>query len=123
MKLRNKKTGKPVYVDIQIPMFNNNKVLGTYSVTSLKELNEHFEDYTPAEPLINNVLIRALVRSWAHVNNIDKVEYNYYPADDNCSFIFTYDGGMELLLDFRRKFDNLISGKTYSITELIGDDE
>ena len=52
MKLRNKRTGDAVYVDIQIPLFNNTKELGTYSITSLKELNEHFEDYTTAEPLI-----------------------------------------------------------------------
>ena len=50
MKLRNKKTGETVYVDFQIPLCNNNEVLGAYSVTSLKELNERFEDYTPQEP-------------------------------------------------------------------------
>lgn len=47
MRLRNKRTGDAVYVDCQIPLCNNNEVIGCYSVTSLKELNQSFEDYKP----------------------------------------------------------------------------
>lgn len=58
MKIRNKNTGDVLYVDFQIPLINNNEVLGSYCVTSLKELNERFEDYNPKEPLIKDEKIR-----------------------------------------------------------------
>lgn len=90
---------------------------------SLSKLFDEWEDYKSVEPYIDNDLVRALVRNWAYVNDIDKVEYNYYSADDNCSFIFTYDDGLELLLDFRYKIDNLTSGKKYTIAELCGEEE
>ena len=54
MKLRNKKTGEAVYVDFQIPLCNNDEILGSYSVTSLEALNRSFEDYKPTEPLIKD---------------------------------------------------------------------
>lgn len=119
MSLRRKKTGEIVEIDgIHVTKDDEGEMFD-----SIAELIEEYEDYKPAEPYIDNNLVRALVRSWAYFNNVDKVEYNYYPADDNCSFIFTYDDGLELLLDFRCKIDNLISGKTYTITELIGEEE
>ena len=55
MKLRNKKTGEAVYVDFRIPLCNNDETLGSYSVTSLKELNRSFEDYEPSEPIIKDI--------------------------------------------------------------------
>lgn len=68
MKLRNKKTGEAVYVDFQIPLCNNDEILGSYSVTSLEDLNRSFEDYKPSEPLIKDEKIRKAVRAWADAN-------------------------------------------------------
>ena len=82
MKLRNKKTGDAVYVDFQIPLCNNNEVLGAYSVTSLKELNERFEDYKPAEPLIKDEKIRKAVRAWAEANDYSLVKIGYDMASE-----------------------------------------
>ncbi len=73
MKLRNKKTGETVYVDFQIPLCNNGEILGSYCVTSLKELNKSFEDYNPKEPLIKDEKIRKTVRAWAEANDITEI--------------------------------------------------
>ena len=123
MKLKNKKTGDAVYVDIQIPLFNNTKELGAYSVTSLKELNEHFEDYTPAEPLIKDEKIRKAVRAWAEANGFSVFEvYNrhfnyvkihgvkdrYDPNGSNIEFMGTIAGAEK---------------RAYEIDELCGEEE
>ena len=73
MKLRNKKTGDAVYVDFRIPLCNNDETLGSYSVTSLDELNRSFEDYKPTEPLIKDEKIRKAVRAWAEANDITEI--------------------------------------------------
>ena len=73
MKLRNKKTGEAVYVDFRIPLCNNDETLGSYSVTSLEELNRSFEDYKPTEPLIKDEKIRKAVRAWAGANDITDI--------------------------------------------------
>ena len=115
MKLRNKKTGETVYVDFQIPLVNNNKVLGAYSVTSLKELNESFEDYTPQEPRIKDEKIRKAVRVWADVNGT----YPIY-CEDRC----TLSRGHAVRIEFtERVFADLDKYKIYTITELCGDED
>lgn len=45
MKLRNKKTGEIVYIDIQIPLVDGKEIKGTYSLNNLAELNAKWEDY------------------------------------------------------------------------------
>lgn len=126
MKLCNKKTGDIVEVltdSIAVNVLRDKEDITGY-YTSLAELNEEWEDYTPAEPLIKDEKIRKAVRAWADTNGIDKkVEYNAYSSDGSCSFVFTYKGGeAELLLDFRYIIDNLKSGKYYTIAELCGED-
>ena len=128
MKLRNKKTGDIWDFDGGFTMKASHDtaeragagsgVLTCYA-HSIAELNENWED---AEPLIKDEKVRKVVRAWADTNNVDKVEYNTYSTGD-CSFVFTYDDGEELLLDFRYKIDNLISGKKYTIAELCGEEE
>lgn len=113
MKLRNKKTGEVR------ELFNNT---GGILPNTLAELIKEWEDYKPAEQYIDNELVRALLKNWAYVNKVDKVEYNTYPTGD-CSFVSTYYNDkegieIELLLDFRDRIDNLIGGKIYTIAEL-----
>ena len=40
---------------------------------SLAELNEDWEDYTPAEPLIKDDKIRQIIKAWAKINEITSV--------------------------------------------------
>ncbi len=79
MKLRNKKTGElanamfyapigeyeiTIWKDIDyLNPSRGDHSLGTYK--TLAALNEEWEDYTPAEPLIKDEKIRKAVRAWA----------------------------------------------------------
>lgn len=124
MKLRNKKTGEAVYVDFQIPLCNNNEVLGCYSVTSLKELNNSFEDWTPAEPLIKDEKIRKAVRAWAEANTYDQLFYDKgkdclhspYGSDDT-------DKSVRISFSECDVFEKLGHRELYSIAELCGEEE
>ena len=118
MKLRNKKTGDVVYVDFQIPLSNNDKVLGAYSVTSLKELNECFEDYTPQEPLIKDEKIRKAVRAWADALDIEYIHV-FHDEDIKCIFRSEFS---DLEIQFDGSFEEQIKGRTYTITELCGEE-
>lgn len=120
MKLRNKKTGEAVYVDFQIPLSNNEKVVGVYSVTSLKALNESFEDYEPKEPVIKDEKIRKAVRAWAEANDLKNVAFEDYD-DENVYFI---DRDYEPQIWFSKKSileSPLDDGKIYTIAELCGE--
>lgn len=123
MKLRNKKTGKAVYVDFRIPLSNNHEVLGSYSVTSLEALNRSFEDYKPTEPLIKDEKVRKAIRAWADANNfsvfrvhnqhfnyvkIHGVKDRYDPNGSNIEFMGTIAGAEK---------------RTYEIAELCGEEE
>lgn len=73
MKLRNKKTGQIgdlmgterscPYITIGIDFHDGNP--RSFDYTSLAELNEEWEDYEPAEPLIKDEKIRKAIRVWA----------------------------------------------------------
>ena len=68
MKLRNKKTGE---VEIcEAIMLQTDIRADDY--LSLAELNDEWEDYKPAEPLIKDEKIRKAVRAWADANEIVK---------------------------------------------------
>ena len=79
MKLRNKKTGevKKMWKDnICLSFSDCNKVY-----YSLAELNQEWEDYKPAEPLIKDAGARDVMRLWAKVNriptNATTIEYHF----------------------------------------------
>lgn len=116
MKLRNKKTGEAVYVDFQIPLCNNNEVLGSYCVTSLKELNKSFEDYEPAEPLIKDEKIRKAVRAWAEANGIGGC---ICKEEIHC---ITFETERGMFISFEDA-DPIPPEGNYTIAELCGDDE
>ena len=123
MKLRNKKTGETVYVDFQIPLVNNNKVLGAYSVTSLKELNESFEDYTPQEPLIEDEKIRKAVRAWVNANRWTddvRLEFNDFGYHESWSLEQHTDNNE---IHFSGRMPNCMHKQLYAITELCGEEE
>jgi len=107
MKLRNKKTG-------EITEYVTNFYIETTPYNSLAELNEEWEDYKPAKPLIEDKEIREIIRAWADVNDAGKLKYNY---DENSlddiyrnSITFNYGLGLE-------------DGCSYTIPELCGEKE
>ena len=78
MRLRNKKTGEVIDLDIAnikaqfggISVIPEPVKLGgdEYVYHSLAELNADWEDYKPTEPLIKDEKIRKAVRAWAEAN-------------------------------------------------------
>lgn len=119
MKLRNKKTGETVYVDFQIPLCNNDEILGSYSVTSLEDLNRSFEDYKPSEPLIKDEKVRKAIRAWAEACFIETVEYDEYWVS------FRRDDKTIGFKDEDRclGFYELENSRDYTIDELCGEEE
>ena len=118
MKLRNKKTGevKKMWKDnICLSFSDCNKVY-----YSLAELNQDWEDYKPAEPLIKDEKIRKAVRAWAEANEISQAQFDRYisgfsASDDehNILSMISFDGFVFMFVD----------GKIYSIAELCGEEE
>ena len=114
MKLRNKKTGevKKMWKDnICLSFSDCNKVY-----YSLAELNQEWEDYKPAEPLIKDEKIRKAVRAWAEANDITEINvasngYELWGGDDDWCIHF---GG--------NPFKDIKPLK-YTIAELCGEDE
>lgn len=103
MILRNKKTGELWELIYRYP----------------NELNEDWEYYKPAEPLIKDEKIRKAVRAWANVNCIMQVIYA--KRKDNSLSIFTdYDGDDDFSIEFVGWIPTLIDAEVYTIDELCG---
>ena len=142
MKLRNRKTGEIIddgYVretyDFQfdgqkhvLAVFKGNghsvpeRISGPYN--SLAELNEEWEDYKPAEPLIKDKKVRKAVRAWAEANEITNIfcyqykrtcEFDCERTDLDCYASIRFIG--DDIIDKRH------NNATYSITELCGEEE
>ena len=114
MKLRNKKTGEIIDLDLIKNQDDGGWLWDSYK--TLAELNEDWEDYSPKKPLIKDEKIRKSVRAWAEVNKLepsDTVDYsrNYYKF-----------GGGYCSIDFKVPVSSLESG-TYTIAELCGEEE
>ena len=128
MKIRNKKTGEIVDLSegfikdtyngefIQIkPVAISNKE--GYLYGSLAELNEDWEDYKPAEPLIKDEKIRKAVRAWAESLRLQEV----YCASNGYEI---YGGIDEWAIQFEGEpFPFADKNKIYSIDELCGEEE
>ena len=120
MKLRNKKTRE---VEDLNSILMTSIVKETNTATSehvectyysLAELNEDWEDYK--EPLIEDELIRRVIRTWASVNNISKVKFyagwnSFRDGDIVIGFCFEFTD-----------FDDLGDKKEYTIEELCGEE-
>lgn len=130
MKLRNKKTGEIVtigkelcndfdgvglilWVDhIEGSELDDHKIYG-----SLAELNEVWEDYKPAEPLIKDEKIRKAVRAWAEANG-EEDNIVFTRSCEYSDYMFYTNGGGDLC--FERNID-LTTG-SYTIAELCGEE-
>lgn len=132
MKLRNKKTGEIVDLSegfikdtysgefIQLkPVSISNKE--GYLYGSLSELNDEWEDYKPAEPLIKDEKIRKAVRAWAEANNIEDVAH-YTFGDEFADFKAWDKFGKECEIMFYHRVE-LDEARHYTIAELCGEEE
>lgn len=136
MKLRNKKTGEilygllgsyPVTGDATIEYMDENAESG-YSVyaryKTLAELNEEWEDYKPAEPLIKDEKVRKAVRAWAEANRHTLIQYD--KAKDCLYFLCGSDiddTSLSINFDDLCAFKKLEHKHLYTINELCGDNE
>lgn len=85
---------------------------------SLAELNEEWEDYKPAEPLIKDEKIRKAVRAWAEVNNAERV------AIQNNYCLSTEDGeDVEIVFATPVFKEYVDDGEFHAIAELCGEEE
>ena len=128
MKLKNKKTGEVVEAfkggPIDLYFYPNGHEWGnefdrkTYQ--SLAELNEEWEDYIPAEPLIKDEKIRKAVRAWAEANEISQAQFDRYTSGFSAS-----DDGHNLLsmISFDGFVFMFVDGKYYTIDELCGEEK
>ena len=129
MKLRNKKTGR--ILEAEKILFGNGRIgdaleWNTYqpAVSSLAELNEEWEDYKPAEPLIKDEKIRKAVRAWAEAENCTREMNLYYTLNRQEKYITFHNPqtGSELqLCDFDSPVFQEI--REYTIDELCGEEE
>ena len=111
MKLRNKKTGEVERMwkdNICLAFGDCNKVYH-----SLAELNEEWEDYKPAEPLIKDEKIRKAIRAWANENDTTRVVY-YSPKNE---LVDSYGN----IISFNLILRELKHCAEYTIAELCGE--
>lgn len=131
MKLRNKKTGEILEdvknIDTSLTTIEiyylDNGVLRIETEKDYHSFLQNWEDYEfPQEPLIKDKNIRKVVRDWAKINAIDRVQYtifnhprSYRFECDRCDDIFA--------IDFVGWIPELKREGLYIITELCGEEE
>jgi hypothetical protein len=123
MKLRNKRTGdiwefdliSMKIADTTLEKLKAKGFSGSCCARSLAELNEEWEDYKPAEPLIKDEKVRKAVKAWAEAWNKNKL---YKDADNVLSTVdnFVIQFGQTAFIDLEEK-------KPYTIAELCGEEE
>lgn len=120
MKLRNKKTGE--VIDVTRIIFEHDNTYSPFS--SLRIVNEYWEDYTPSEPFIKDEKIRKAVRAWAEVLGVNEVEF--YGSDTWIGFSTKLIGSKwssKFELDYSGSKNTFVTFKTYTIDELCGEDD
>ena len=125
MKLRNKKTGEiteAISIHDGFICVDWKGDSGIYS--TLASLNKEFEDYKPAEPLIEDEKFRKAVRWWAVANDMPEVLYD---KDKDCIYSpfpsDKTDTSISLSFDETYVFEKLEHRKSYTIAELCGEEE
>mgnify|MGYP007115377006 CR=1 FL=1 len=136
MKLRNKKTGE--IIDLEVGRITDigygsaillspvAAINESYTYPSLAELNEEWEDYEPKEPLIKDEKIRKAVRAWAEANGFAKLGFVKW-ADNHWLLRAENEDGHEFDIDFFdngcKKLPKYEYETFYTIAELCGDEE
>lgn len=121
MKLRNKKTGEVTEIEeINLVVWNAERDCyeSFEEYHSLAELNEEWEDYEPAEPLIKDEKIRKAVRAfWEAISDaVTDKRILYKKNQDLAVGVYSiYCGAIYP--------ETLEVGKMYTIAELCGEEE
>ena len=109
MKLRNKKTGE--VIEVKRINFELDDTYAPFS--SLRIVNEFWEDYIQKEPLIKDEKVRKVVRAWADANDIERVWHE-------CASSWLRGNGLQI--EMENGIVDLEQGN-YSIAELCGEEE
>lgn len=137
MKLRNKKTGKiweipkmryPTAQEDDISFF---AMLGTkgelFCYRSIVELNEEWEDYKPAEPLIKDEKIRKAVRAWAEMNDIRFIHMCSRTRKENARIVGQNTLGRTFTMEIDNEYEIRVCFKDYkecyTVAELCGEED
>lgn len=130
MKLRNKKTGEIIDLEIgritdsgygsSILLFPVAAVNESYAYSSLAELNEEWEDYEPKGPLIKDERIRRAVRAWAEVEGETQVQVTHCRKHILSIWSVTKENGN---IDFDCDIEDTFDEGFYSINQLCGEEE
>lgn len=115
MKLRNKKTKKLGKMTGVIRVYTDK---GWIDYFSLAKLNEEWEDYKPAEPLIKDEKIRKAVRAWYNI--LPRLEDKRILYENGALWVgvYQFDCGQYDILNVW-----LRGGEQYTIDELCGENE
>lgn len=130
MKLRNRKTWEvwdipkmrhPTIQEDDISFFAMQGTDGTlFSYGSLADLNAEWEDYNPAEPLIEDKDIRNAVRAFGEVYKGEPLRFNRWGRSFE---IYDVSGNIGASICFNTTELGLTNGKEYTIAELCGEEE
>ena len=125
MRLKNKKTGQEGNFIINKDHFECVDLDCVPLYSSLSELINEWEDYKPAEPIINETDVRHILKLWASTNHIphnsNEIEVCLIDSQKGTITQFYSDG---LYAHFWGKVaPDAISGKCYTIDELCGEEE
>ena len=128
MRLRNKKTGEvfesfrsePIDLYFYSNEHEGKDMIDRKTYQSLAELNEEWEDYIPAEPLIKDEKVRKAVRAWAEANGVGTVLYK----EDNYRF-YADDTEIGSMIESENipEYIGLRHEHRYTIAELCGEGE
>lgn len=117
MKLHNKKTGEILDSEYQMCIRVNTKAEEKYIYAdSIAELNDEWEDYKPAEPLIKDEEVRTMVKLWAKYHNADMFHYLELKG---ISGHYLKAGLRSIDIDV----ETLTVGLFYTLKELCGEEE
>ena len=143
MKLRNKKTGEIVDVE-SLGHAESLKEKNGYQVTlswateyenlsqckdyhSLAELNEEWEDYKPAEPLIKDEKVRKAVRAWAEMNDILFIHMCSRTRKENARIVGQNALGRTFTMEIDNEYEIRVCFKDYkecyTVAELCGEED
>lgn len=127
MKLRNKRTGE-IYEPTSLIEFTyeDDSDYWAAQYDSLAKLNEEWEDYKPAEPLIKDEKIRKAVRAWAEANDI-RYARRCGSTSPYAKRIVGYNAvGISFTTEFDKElkiYGDSITKDSYTIEELCGEEE
>ena len=140
MKLRNKRTGDIWEFDCiglsiaetTLQKLKAGQAGGVCFANSLADLNEEWEDYKSAEPLIKDEKIRKAVRAWADANDIRYIEPCARSNKDNYRIVGFNALGRSFTMEISNEYECRITfgqalsrkkRRAYTIAEICGEED